>query len=200
MRLTDALNMAGGITDAAYLRGARLLRTMNDEERVRYQASLNAIRNVLSERGDSIAWNNLQNSTTYSIGIELDKAVANPGGDYDLILREGDQIFVPEYNGTVKISGDVMFPNTVSYVAGKGYKKYVEQAGGFGNRAKKSKTFIVYQNGTIGLASKGAKPEPGCEIIVPSKKRSNPVNLGALLSAGTSLASLATMVVALTKL
>ena len=200
MRLTDALNMAGGITDAAYLRGARLLRTMNDEERVRYQASLNAIRNVLSERGDSIAWNNLQNSTTYSIGIELDKAVANPGGDYDLILREGDQIFVPEYNGTVKISGDVMFPNTVSYVAGKGYKKYVEQAGGFGNRAKKGKTFIVYQNGTIGLASKGAKPEPGCEIIVPSKKRSNPVNLGALLSAGTSLASLATMVVALTKL
>lgn len=200
MRLTDALQMAGGITDAAYLRGARLVRTMNDEERVRYQASLNAIRNVLSERGDSIAWNNLQNSTTYSIGIELDKAVANPGGDYDLILREGDQIFVPEYNGTVKISGDVMFPNTVSYVAGKGYKKYVEQAGGFGNRAKKSKTFIVYQNGTIGLASKGAKPEPGCEIIVPSKKRSNPVNLGALLSAGTSLASLATMVVALTKL
>ena len=200
MRLTDALKMAGGITDAAYLRGVRLMRTMNDEERIRYQASLDAIRNVLSERGDSIAWNNLQNSTTYSIGIELDKAVANPGGDYDLILREGDQIFVPEYNGTVKISGDVMFPNTVSYVAGKGYKKYVEQAGGFGNRAKKGKTFIVYQNGTIGLASKGAKPEPGCEIIVPSKKRSNPVNLGALLSAGTSLASLATMVVALTKL
>ena len=200
MRLTDALQMAGGITDAAYLRGARLLRTMNEEERIRYQATLDAIRNVLSERGDSIAWNNLQNSTTYSIGIELDKAVANPGGDYDLILREGDQIFVPEYNGTVKISGDVMFPNTVSYVAGKGYKKYVEQAGGFGNRAKKGKTFIVYQNGTIGLASKGAKPEPGCEIIVPSKKQRNPLNFGALLSAGTSLASLATMVVALTKL
>lgn len=200
MRLTDALNMAGGITDAAYLRGARLVRTMNDEERVRYLASLNAIRNVLSERGDSIAWNNLQNSTTYSIGIELDKAVANPGGDYDLILREGDQIFVPEYNGTVKISGDVMFPNTVSYIAGRGYKKYVEQAGGFGNRAKKGKTFIVYQNGTIGLASKGAKPEPGCEIIVPSKKRRNPIDFGALISAGSSIASLATMVVALTKL
>ena len=200
MRLTDALTMAGGVTDAAYLRGARLLRTMNEEERVRYQASLDAIRNVLTDRGDSIAWNNLQNSTTYSIGIELDKAVAEPGCDYDLILREGDQIFVPEYNGTVKISGDVMFPNTVSYVAGKKYTKYVEQAGGFGNRAKKAKTFIVYQNGTIGLASKGAKPEPGCEIIVPSKKRRNPIDIGALISAGSSIASLATMVVALTKL
>ena len=93
-----------------------------------------------------------------------------------------------------------MFPNTVSYVAGKGYKKYVEQAGGFGNRAKKGKTFIVYQNGTIGLASKGAKPEPACEIIVPSIKRRNPIDFGALISAGSSIASLATMVVALTKL
>ena len=200
MRLTDALSMAGGVTDVAYLRGARLIRTMNEEERVRMRATLEAIRNVLTERGDSIAWNNLQNSTTYSIGIELDKAVANPGCDYDMILREGDQIFVPEYNGTVKISGDVMFPNTVSYIAGKGYKKYVEQAGGFGNRAKKSKTYIVYQNGTIGMVSKGAKPEPGCEIIVPSKKRRNPIDIGALISAGSSIASLATMVVALTKL
>ena len=59
---------------------------------------------------------------------------------------------------------------------------------------------IVYQNGTVGLASKGAKPEPGCEIIVPSKKRKNPLNIGAFISAGTTLASLATMVVALTKL
>ena len=93
-----------------------------------------------------------------------------------------------------------MFPNTVAYVDGLGYKKYVEQAGGFGNRAKKSKTFIVYQNGTIGLTKKGAKPEPGCEIIVPSKKRKDPVNWASFISMGTSLASLATMIVALTKL
>ena len=86
-------------------------------------------------------------------------------------------------------------PNTVSFVEGMNYKHYVNQAGGFGNRASKSKTFIVYQNGTIGVVSKGAKPEPGCEIVVPSKKRR-----AVILSAGTSLASLATMIVALTKL
>lgn len=200
MHLTDAIKMAGGATDDAYLRGARLVRVMNDEERVRQQATLEAIRNILTERGDSISAAKLQLGDTYVVGIELDRAMKDPGGAYDVMLREGDRIFVPEFNGSVKISGDVFFPNTVSYVAGKGYKYYVNQAGGWGNRAKKSKTFIVYQNGTIGVASKGAKPEPGCEIVVPSKKRSNPVNLGAFISMGTSLASLATMIVALTKL
>ena len=200
MHLTDAIKMAGGATDDAYLRGARLVRVMNDEERVRQQATLEAIRNILTERGDSISGAKLQLGDTYVVGIELDKAMKDPGGAYDVMLREGDHIFVPEFNGSVKISGDVFFPNTVSYVAGKGYKYYVNQAGGFGNRSKKSKTFIVYQNGTIGVASKGAKPEPGCEIVVPSKKQRNPVNWASFISMGTSLASLATMVVALTKL
>ena len=200
MRLSDAVSMAGGVTDAAYLRGARLVRVMSDEERVRQQSTLEAIQNILTERGDSIAANKLKLGNTYVVGIELDKAVKNPGGAYDILLREGDQIFVPEYNASVKVSGDVFYPNTVSFIEGKGYKYYVNQAGGFGNRAKKSKAFIVYQNGTIGVVSKGAKPEPGCEIVVPSKKRRTGVNIGNIFSASTSLASLATMVVALTKL
>lgn len=200
MRLSDALRMAGGITDDAYLKGARLTRVMSEEERVRMQATLDAVKNILSAGRDSVAWSNMELGNTYTVGIDLEQAANNPGGDYDMILREGDQLYVPEYNATVKISGDVFFPNTVSYVGKKNYKFYVEQAGGFGHRAKKSKTFIVYQNGTVGLVSKGAKPEPGCEIIVPSKKRRNGVDFSAILSAGTSLASLATMVVALTKL
>ena len=200
MRLSDAIKMAGGATDDAYLRGARLVRVMNDEERVRQQATLEVIRTILTERDDSISASKLQLGNTYVVGIELDKALQNPGGAYDILLREGDRIFVPEYNASVKISGDVFFPNTVSYIEGKNYKWYVDQAGGWGNRAKKSKTFIVYQNGTIGVAKKGAKPEPGCEIIVPSKKRRNPINLAGIASAGTTLSSLATLVVALSKL
>ena len=200
MRLSDAVKMAGGATDAAYLRGARLVRQMNDEERVRQQATLEAIRNILTERGDSIAGAKLQLGSTYVVGIELDKALQEPGGIYDILIREGDQIYVPEYNATVKVSGDVFYPNTVSFLNGKKANYYVDQAGGYGHRAKKSKTFIVYQNGTIGLVAKGAKPEPGCEIVVPSKKRKNPVNWASFLTMGSSLASLATMVVALTKL
>ena len=201
MRLSDAVKMAGGITDAAYLRGARLLRQMNEEERMRAQSTIKALRNILTERGDSINMANLAAAeSTYLVGINLEEAVKNPGSSKDILLREGDQLFIPEYNEVVKVSGDVFYPNTVFYQEGKRASYYVNQAGGYGNRAKKSKTFIVYQNGTVGIASKGAKPEPGCEIIVPSKKRRTPVNLANIASVGTSLTSLATLVLALTKL
>lgn len=200
VRLSDALALAGGVTENAYLRGARLVRRLSEEERVRMRATLDAVQNILTDRGDSISWKKMDLENNYPVGIRLDEALEHPGSDADIILREGDQIFVPEYNGIVKVSGDVMFPNTVFYESGKNYKYYVNQSGGFGNRAKKSKTFIVYQNGTIGLPSQGAKPEPGCEIVVPSKKRRNPLNLANIATATSSLTSLATLIIALTKL
>lgn len=201
MRLSDAIKMAGGITDVAYLRGARLERVMTDEERVRRQATREAIQNLLTDKNDSVAWSRMDmNKNTYTVGIQLDEAVANPGSDADILLREGDRLYVPEYNDIVKISGDVMFPNTVFFKEKMSYKKYIAQAGGFGHRAKKSKTFIVYQNGTVGLVKDGAKPEPGCEIVVPSKRKRDPINLASFVSLGSTLTSLATLVVALTKL
>ncbi len=201
MRLSDAMEMAGGITDEAYLRGARLVRVLNDEERVRRQATLEAIRDIMTDVRDSIAWRKMELENTYIVGIDLAEALKHPGGDADIILREGDRIYVPEYDPIVKVSGDVMFPNTVFYENGKKYKHYVKQAGGFGQTAKKSKSFIVYQNGTVGLVKDGAKPEPGCEIVVPSKKRRNSsINLGNIMGVGQSLASIATLIVALSKL
>jgi len=200
MRLSDAINMAGGITGDAYTRGARLVRQMNDEERVRNEETQKAIRNILTERGDSIDWSKINDGNTYVVGIELDEALKNPGSDKDVLLREGDAIFVPEYLGTVKVSGDVFYPNTVTYTSGKNYKYYVDQAGGFGNRAKKSKAFIVYQNGTVGVVSQGAKPEPGCEIIVPSKKRKEPFNWSAVAGLASSLTGIAALVLAISRL
>ena len=138
--------------------------------------------------------------TTYTVGIHLDKALAEPGGADDITLREGDRLVVPEYNGTVKISGNVMYPNTVAYVEGENYKYFVNQAGGFGNRAKKSKTFIIYMNGTIAQVGHGAKIEPGCEIVVPTKAKRGPFNWAILGTITSSLASLATLAIALTKL
>lgn len=200
LRLSDAVKMAGGVTDAAYLRGARLVRVMNEEERVRQEETQKAIQNILTERGDSIDWSKISDGDTYVVGIHLDEALKNPGSDKDILLREGDAIFVPEYQGTVKVSGDVFFPNTVFYTAGKNYKYYVNQAGGFGNRAKKSKAFIVYQNGTVGVVAQGAKPEPGCEIVVPSKKRKQPFNWTAVAGLASSLTGIAAIILAISRL
>lgn len=193
MRLSDVLAMAGGVTENAYMRGARLVRVKTQEEKERTKDVLTALKRNMSER-DSVAMENLDLENTYVVGIELDKAMADKGGEYDIILREGDVITVPEYNATVKVSGDVMFPNTVSFVGDKGYKWYVNKAGGFGLRAKKHKTFVVYTNGTVAQVGHGAKIEPGCEIVVPSKRKREGLNFAQMLSAGTSLASLAAVI------
>ena len=195
-RLSDVIQMAGGLTENAYLRGATLLRRMNDDERRRMQATLANVRNLLVEKGDSVSYEKLDLDNNYPIYIDLEKAVKNPGSDADILVRDSDQIFVPEYDPIVRVSGDVMFPNTFYFEDGKDYKHYVYEAGGFGERAKKSRSFIVYQNGKAGLIKKGAKPEPGCEIVIVSKKKKQPLRMAEITGALAGLTSVASMVTA----
>ena len=192
-RLSDAIKMAGGVTSEAYTKGARLERKLNDDEKARRRFLLKQLR-AQAEDKDTVDYDQLDLGETYTVGIYLDKALENPGSEFDVILREGDRIVVPEYNGVVKISGNVMYPNTVSYQEGKKYKWYINQAGGFGNRAKKSKTFIVYQNGTMAQVGHGTKIEPGCEIIVPTKSKVDYSHLTQLIQIGSSITSLAAMI------
>ena len=118
----------------------------------------------------------------------------HPGGVEDIVLREGDHLIIPEYEGTVKISGDVMYPNTVAFMGDKGYKWYVRQAGGFGERAKKKKSYVVYPNGTMAQVNHGAKITPGCEIIVPTKPKKESLTAAQWISIGSGAASIATMI------
>lgn len=195
--LSDVIEMAGGFTEQAYLKGATLMRRMSEEERVRMRATMEAVREILTEKGDSVSYSKLDLDNSYPVYIDLEQAVKKPGCEADILMREGDRLFVPEYNPTVRVSGDVMFPNTLFYESGKDYKYYVNEAGGFGHRAKKSKTFIVYQNGRASLVKKGAKPEPGCEIVVVSKKRKQPWRVGEVVGALTGLTSLSSMIMAI---
>lgn len=195
--LSDVIEMAGGFTEQAYLKGATLMRRMSEEERVRMRATMEAVREILIEKGDSVSYSKLDLDNSYPVYIDLEQAVKKPGCEADILMREGDRLFVPEYNPTVRVSGDVMFPNTLFYESGKDYKYYVNEAGGFGHRAKKSKTFIVYQNGRASLVKKGAKPEPGCEIVVVSKKRKQPWRIGEVVGALSGLTSLSSMIMAI---
>lgn len=196
-RLSDVLKEAGGVVPGAYVRGARLIRTMNKDERARMEEVIKMARQSGSaDTKDSINLEQLALSDTYTVGIHLDEALANPGGDEDIELQDGDRLVVPRYNRTVKISGDILKPNTVAFKNKKNYKYYIEQAGGYGRRARKTNTYILYQNGTIAKASK-APIEPGCEIIVPTKGPKDPANVQQWLSIGTSAASLATMFVSI---
>ena len=213
-RISDLVKAAGGVTDQAYVRGARIERVMTEDEKFRNRQVLDLVRQKGQNSGlDMVmqdeeaadydinqARDSVENDTVrYSVGIELDKALANPGSDYDVTLKEGDRLIVPEYNGTVKINGNVMYPNTVAYSDGKKYKWYVNQAGGFGSRAKKSRTFVVYQNGTVSKAKK-ARIEPGCEIIVPSKTTTASEVIGQVGAVGTSMATLLTLLISVINL
>ena len=194
-RLSSLIERAGGVTADAYLKGARLTRTMTEDELKRRQDVL-----ALSRTGnDSIDLSSRDIATTYSVGIDLESALRNRGGDADIVLREGDIIFIPEMNNTVKISGTVMYPNTVTYKNGAGLSYYINQAGGYGDRAKKSKVYVVYANGNVGKVKKfgGSKIEPGCEIIVPSKPEKNESNFTQSITVASTLTSMAAMIATL---
>lgn len=198
-RLSDVIRKAGGATPNAYLRGAKLTRVANEAEKKRMRDVINLMNRQFGEAMmDSLG---IKVDSTFTVGIELDKAVANPGSEYDLVLREGDVINVPKLNNTVKINGAVMMPNTVGYLKGKDVDYYLDQAGGYALNAKKSKKFVIYMNGQVARikGSDKTKIEPGCEIIVPTRSNKK-TSVGEILGYTSSFASLATMFATLTNL
>ncbi|MEY8720083.1 SLBB domain-containing protein [Bacteroides stercorirosoris] len=196
-RLSDLVSKAGGVTPDAYVKGARLIRKLSDEERRRQNDAIRMAQN--GEGKDSISIQKLNLSETYTVGIDLEKALANPKSDFDLVLREGDVLYIPEYINTVKISGSVMYPNTVVYQRGKNLKFYINQAGGYGNMAKKKKVYVVYMNGTVSRlkARNSSAIEPGCEIIVPSKAEKKHMAMAEILGISSTTATIAAMVATL---
>lgn len=198
-RLSDLVKKAGGATPKAYLRGAKLIRVANDEEKKRMRDVINLMNRQFGEAMmDSLG---IRVEDTFSVGIDLEKAVAKPGSEYDLVLREGDVLSVPKLNNTVKVNGAVMMPNTVGYLSGENANYYLDQAGGYALNAKKSKKFVIYMNGQVARIKGRSKNkiEPGCEIIVPSKKNKK-VNVGEILGYASSFGSLATMFATITNL
>ena len=200
-RLSDLVRRAGGVLNSAYVKGAYLTRALTDDEKAARQELIRlAMANQSSESGsDSISMTKIEVADRYNVGINLPAALAAPGSVADLVLRPGDALFVPELQSTVKVSGDVLFPNTVIYKEGMRYKDYINQAGGFGERAKKKSVYVVYMNGTVAKAGRKTPIEPGCNIVVPSKPASRD-NWARTLAYISSFGSLATMAATITNL
>ena len=192
-RLSDLVQKAGGVTPYAYVKGAKLMRKANAEEIARMKDVLEMMQREMGNASmDSLKLEAA--TTTYSVGIDLEAALKNPGSDADIVLREGDQLILPELVNTVKINGAVMFPNTVAYNKKMTVKDYISQAGGFANGARKTKAFIIYMNGQVAKVNGAGRGmvEPGCEIIVPikDKTKAEKWNLQSILGIASSLGSL----------
>jgi len=198
-RLSDLVNKAGGPTNLAYLRGAKLTRVASAGEKKRMGDVIRLMSRQLGEAMiDSLG---IGVEDTFTVGIDLEKALTNPKGSADLVLREGDVVFIPKNTNTVTINGAVMVPNTVSYMKGKNVDYYLNQAGGCSDNAKKSKKFIVYMNGQVTKVKGSGKKqiEPGCEIIVPSKAKKKG-NIANILGYATSFSSLGMMIASIANL
>lgn len=195
-RLSDLIKMAGGLTAEAYPKGARLIRTLTEAERMKQQSLKKFIVSKDSAEIKKFDLNNIR-----YVGINLDKAIENEGSEeWDLVLQDGDRLIIPQYSNVVTINGEVMYPNSVAYMPGKGLDYYINQAGGFSAKARKRKVFAVNMNGTVTRVRKSKDIQPGCEIVVPTKEeKKRAVSLGEILSIGTTAAALGTMISTLVK-
>ena len=213
LRLSDLYYKAGGGNALAYIKGARLVRKANENEKARMLAayqmqSEQQRKNLLELAASSNNAGGIQQAAEgaknanmerfsvpdeYPVGIDLAAAIKEPGSDADIILREGDRLIVPQYNGTVKINGAVMYANTVAYEKGKKPSYYIDQAGGYAADAVKRNAYIIYMNGKVAKMSHGAKVQPGCEIVVPAKLKRK-MSMAETMSLGSSMSSIAAMI------
>lgn len=211
-RLSDLYRKSGGTNGLGYIRGARLMRRATEAEKQRMRTALqmemeqqqkNILQLAASSNGSNLqqAAEGAKNANLskfnvpdeYPVGIDLELAIKNPGGDADMVLREGDRLIVPQYNGTVKVNGAVMYANTVAFEKGKRASYYIDQAGGYAGDAVKSRAYIIYMNGKVAKLSHGAKVQPGCEIVVPAKLKRK-MSVAETMSLGSSLSSIAAMI------
>ena len=195
LRLSDLVKNAGGLTREAYTQGARLERKMTEAEKLKQQSMLKLVMG-----GDSIDVRKLDLGDTRYIGINLDKALDNPGSnEWDVALENGDRLIIPQYTNVVSINGEVMYPNTVSYKEGAKLKYYINQAGGYGVKAKKDRVFVVNMNGTVTRVRSAKDIHPGAEIVVPTKPRRRGLSFTEIVSLGSTTASLGAIIVSLLK-
>lgn len=213
-RLSDLVKAAGGVTSLAYTKGARLNRVMTPDERLQRESSLRAAQIQLYEealssekefnklQADTLLQMKMDLGTTYPVAVNLEKAMANPGSSEDIVLREGDLVTIPQFSNTVKISGEVSYPISMNYKKGERLNYYIKRAGGYGNRAKKNGVYAIYMNGAVQKVNKQSTKsiEPGCEIIVPTKKQGRKMSSGEVVAITSGAASISSVIVALISL
>lgn len=193
-RLSDLVKRVGGFTDQAYIKGARLIRQMNDDER---EVMKKVVDSMIDVNTDSATIARMLNfSDEYFVGIELEKAIEKPGSSNDIILREGDRLEVPIYNNTVRVMGEVLSPNVVTYREKKNYKYYVNESGGYTDMSRKNHAYVVHMNGHISRLKGSTEITPGSEIIVPKRLKPK-ASFTEVMSSVTGMASLATTLVSL---
>ncbi len=191
-RISTIIQRAGGLSPNAYAKGAMLTRKVEVSQKVK------RLREQLVASDTSLVFSDLGFDV---VSIDLEKILSNPGTKEDIFLQDGDELLIPRELQTVKVSGGVLNPLSVSYVNGKGMKHYVRSGGGFSLRAKRTKSYVIYPNGAAESTKNFLffksypKVMPGSEVVVPEKPEREPIPASAWIAMASALASLSLTVV-----
>ena len=177
-RLSDIVKRAGGLNNQAFPEGAKLIRKnhLTEAEKIRKIDQLNEISDNFT--GAVIQNKEQYNKATEKIGIDLVSALKNPSGEEDLFLLEGDIIEIPKEPQTVKVTGEVLYPNSVKYLSTNTFKDFINGAGGYTTSSARKKSYVIYSNGSVrrvksfGFIKLYPKIDKGAEIIVPKEIKS----------------------------
>jgi protein involved in polysaccharide export with SLBB domain len=178
-RLSDIVKRAGGLNNQAFPEGAKLIRKnhLTEAEKIRKIDQLNEISDNFT--GAIIQNKEKYNKETEKIGIDLVAALKNPTGEEDLFLLEGDIIDIPKEPQTVKVTGEVLYPNSVKYLSTNTFKDFINGAGGYTTSSARKKSYVIYSNGSVrrvksfGFIKIYPKIDKGSEIIVPKEVKSS---------------------------
>ena len=175
-KISELIERSGGLSPQAYLEGATLVRQIQLSE-IELAQRQRAITEITSNVRDNqaVEIEEVNATTVSSIGINLTKIMQNPGSDEDMVLQDGDIIRIPKRLETVRVQGEVLYPTTVKFLEQKSFINYISNAGGFTNRSLKSKSYVLYANGSVDRTRRFLfinvypKIAPGSEIIIPQK-------------------------------
>ena len=205
-RVSAILKRAGGYTPDAYVEGAYLVHNKTAEEKKREEENIERAKKILKDSSGLAQLESEKATTFIKVPLNLNGIVNNPGSEEDLVLKAGDEIFIPKYDGQIKVGGAVLLTTQVPYSKNNSFGNYITAAGGYSADAIKRKAYIVYANGEAAKSSKflfftfRPKVKPGSEIIVPKKAEGKKVSTGELIGISSSIASLAGLIIALLRL
>lgn len=195
-RIATLIDKAGGLTPKANPAGTTLMRQYSEAEVRERSRMLERAQSA----ADSITATIELEKKSYRVGFDLEEAMKKPSGGNNIILEAGDSIYIPRVVELVRISGEVMSPNTVTYVKGKKARYYFSQAGGVADTGRKSKAYIIYADGQVSTVRKG-KVEPGCEIVVPTRieKKTDTAKVGMWATLASTAATVGAVIATIVK-
>lgn len=198
-RVYDVIQRAGGLTSVANVEGVRIKRPIQakqieDLENVNLNlGKKDSIQNKLEKK--------LKEDLKYAtIPVDWKSIVKNPKSNTNVTLFPGDEIEVVPFNEGVKVTGNVLLTSEIPYDRSKGFRYYLNSAGGIDAKGWKKKAYVIYPNGKADVAGSFLffrsypRVVPGSQIIVPEKPEIKKMTAGEWVGIGSVISSLALLI------